>query len=250
MTTLNYIVRLYRTSAKSELALTQQLQEVLFGCMLGDLHAEKPSPKHNTRLQFKQGLPNALYLMHLFCLMQTYCGSAPIWLSWFDNRPNKLKIYHSIKFQTLSLPCFNFFRELFYNLEGIKVVPVNIGDHFTAVSLAYWYIDDGYKGVQGYYLCTESFSANDISVLLDMLRIKFGLQCGIHNTTNGARIYIQTVSVGKFNKWVAPYIIESFKYKLHNKPFTITNHYSLPKYIVRWRYSLSYAKAWKRIAAT
>jgi hypothetical protein len=83
--------------------------------MLGDLTAEKPSVKHNTRLQFKQSKVNLVYINHLYELFKEYCGSKPINLSRFDNRPNKMKTYHAVKFQTLSLPCFNKYRELFYN---------------------------------------------------------------------------------------------------------------------------------------
>ena len=50
---LDIITRSYRTSAKSAVMLTSFLHEVIIGCMLGDLHAEKPSVNHNTRLTFK-----------------------------------------------------------------------------------------------------------------------------------------------------------------------------------------------------
>lgn len=78
--------------------------------MLGDLTAEKPGINSNTRLQFKQSLKNRIYIEHLYSLFQEFCGSKPIIMSKFDSRPNKLKEYSSIKFQTLSLPCFNQYR--------------------------------------------------------------------------------------------------------------------------------------------
>jgi len=48
-----------------------------------------------------------------------------------------MKIYTAIKFQTLSLPCFNIYRNLFYDLNGIKIIPDNIEELLTPVSLAY-----------------------------------------------------------------------------------------------------------------
>ena len=83
--------------------------------MLGDLTAEKPGINSNTRLQFKQSIKNKLYIEHLYSLFQEFCGSKPLILSNFDSRANKMKEYTAIKFQTLSLPCFNKYRELFYN---------------------------------------------------------------------------------------------------------------------------------------
>jgi hypothetical protein len=101
------IYKLYRTSAKAHLELKPELEEIIIGTMLGDLTAEKPNMKSNTRLQFKQSIKNEPYSYHLFTLFKDYCGSEPIIMSKFDSRPNKMKEYSSIKFQTLSLPCFN-----------------------------------------------------------------------------------------------------------------------------------------------
>lgn len=79
-------------------------------------------------------------------------------------------------------------------------------------------MDDGYKSPNGYYFCTESFSASDIDILLTMLRTKFGLNCSVHKTTNGPRIYIKSSSIKLFNSLVGEYIIPSFQYKLHHNP--------------------------------
>ncbi len=79
---------------------------------------------------------------------------------------NKNKIYSSIKFQTLSLDCFNIYRELFYDLNGKKVIPENIEELLTPKGLAFWFMDDGYKSKKGLYLCTESFSLGEINFSL------------------------------------------------------------------------------------
>lgn len=209
-------IRLYRTSSKSHLILTQLLLEVGIGMMLGDIHAEKPSAKHNTRLQFHHSQVQEFYLYHIYDLFKDYCGAVPFNTSFYDTRPNRMKLYLSVKFNTLSIPCFNIFRELFYNSSGVKCIPSNLGEYFTARSLAYWFMDDGYKALNGYYFCTESFSENDINLLLALLRTKFNLICSVHKTTNGPRIYINKKSIDGFNKLVGPFILEGFKYKLHD----------------------------------
>ena len=76
-------------------------------------------------------------------------------------------------------------------------------------------MDDGYKGVTGYYFCTESFSSSDLVILIDMLTNKFGLDCSLHKTTNGPRIYIKSVSCLNFANLVKPHMIPHFYYKLH-----------------------------------
>ena len=128
--------RFYRTSAKSNLQVSSELEEIIIGSMLGDLTAEKPNINSNTRLQFKQSIKNRVYIEHLFSLFKEFCGSEPKTLSRFDSRPSKMKEYTSIKFQTFSLPCFNKYKELFYN-ENIKIIPLNLEELLTARGLAF-----------------------------------------------------------------------------------------------------------------
>lgn len=125
-----------------------------------------------------------------------------------------MKEYGAVKFNTLSLPCFNVFRELFYNSDGIKIIPSNLEDLLTARGLAYWYMDDGYKTVKGLYLSTESFTIEENNFLVEILQNKFGLACSVHKHTNGHRIYIPSTSKDKFVELVKPYVLPIFYYKL------------------------------------
>jgi hypothetical protein len=122
---------------KLSLILTQEQIEIINGCMLGDLHAERRNLKCNTRLQFKYSSIYKDYIYYLYNIFINFTGAKPINLSYFDNRENKQKTYNSIKFQTFSLPCFNIFRENFYDSNGIKIIPSNIQDLLTARSLAF-----------------------------------------------------------------------------------------------------------------
>jgi hypothetical protein len=210
---IKVFVRFYRVSAKSHLELSSELTEVLIGLMLGDLHAEKKNLNSNTRLQFKQSTKNKDYIFHLYDLFNKFCGSEPKVTSWFDSRPNKNKEYSSIKFSTFSLPCFNKFRSLFYDLAGVKFIPNNLEELFTARSLAYWCMDDGYQSGTGFYLCTDSYTLSDIQKLANILKNKFNLECGVHKHTNGHRLYIFSSSKDNLTQLVKPYLIPHFYYK-------------------------------------
>lgn len=181
--------------------------------MLGDLFAEKRYYKSNTRLQFKQSNKNKDYIDHLYDLFKEYCGSKPKISNSYDIRPSKNKVYSSIKFTTFSLPCFNKFRALFYNSSGVKIIPDNLEDLLTARSLAYWIMDDGYKGVSGFYFCTESYSLSENHKLSKILKNKFNLDSGVHNHTNGYRLYVFGSSKEKLLLLVKPYLISHFYYK-------------------------------------
>lgn len=123
-------------SAKAHLTVPQELHDIIIGSMLGDLSAEKPNKNCNTRLQFKQSIVNKIYLEHLYDLFKNFCNTKLV-MSKFDNRPTKKKEYHAIKFQTLSLPCFNIYRELFYDFNGKKVLPENLENMLTPKGLAF-----------------------------------------------------------------------------------------------------------------
>ena len=209
---LNF-VRFYRKSSKFDLNLSMDLEEIIIGLMLGDLFAEKIKPRSNTRLQFKQSIKNEVYIDHLYSLFNNYCSSSPKITTSIDKRPGKREINESKKFLTLSLPCFNKFRELFYDSKGVKFIPNNLEDFITAKSLAYWIMDDGYKTTSGFYLCTESYTLEDNLKLSKMLKNKFNLDSGIHKHTNGHRLYIFTSSKDRLLELVKPYLIQHFYYK-------------------------------------
>jgi hypothetical protein len=122
---------------REQLKLTGYQIEIIHGSMLGDLHAEKRNTNGNTRLQFRYSSISIEFVNFLYSVFSDFTGSPPINLSYFDARENRQQTYSSIKFQTLSLPCFNTFRELYYNNLGIKIVPSNISDLLTARGLAH-----------------------------------------------------------------------------------------------------------------
>jgi len=67
-------------------------------------------------------------------LFQNYVLALPI-KSMIVDKKTKLPRYN-LSFATMSLPCFNEFFELFY-LDGVKIVPKNIYNFLTPISLAY-----------------------------------------------------------------------------------------------------------------
>jgi LAGLIDADG DNA endonuclease family len=120
-----------------------------------------------------------------------------------------------VKFQTLSLSCFNKYRELYYNSSGIKIIPEFIINEMTPRSLAYWFMDDGYKTINGYYYSTESYSLDENNYLCYILNNKFNIESKPHKTTNGYRIYIPSSSKDRFKETISPFIISHFNYKFH-----------------------------------
>jgi len=75
--------------------------------------------------------------------------------------------------------------------------------------------DGGFKS-NGIYLCTDSYSVQDVVRLMNVLTLKYELKCTLHKASNnvGYRIYISRNSLDKVKKIVKPYFIPSMVYKL------------------------------------
>ena len=118
---------------QNSFSITPNLNEIIIGLTLGDLSISKRYT--NAILHFKQGLVNKEYIYHLFKLFSNYSNfEATKHHEIFDKRYNKT--YTSIIFNSYSLPCFNYYYDLFY-VNGVKTIPLNIGDLLT---LLVWYI--------------------------------------------------------------------------------------------------------------
>jgi hypothetical protein len=68
-------IRHYRTPRDLPPLTAEQL-ETIVGCILGDFNIKKESPTKNACLRFAQASANSEYLMHLYSLFQSHCGTA------------------------------------------------------------------------------------------------------------------------------------------------------------------------------
>ena len=68
----------------------------------------------------------------LFEILSQFCSAPYSSYTYLDSRTNKN--YSSLTLRTRSLPLFTEYYKLFY-LNGVKVIPTNIGDLLTPLSL-------------------------------------------------------------------------------------------------------------------
>lgn len=162
---------------------------------MGDLFIENRGKSVNARLFFEQGPIHRDYLYHLFDLFKSYCSKGP---KEYLRAPNKLpgKSYSGLTFKTYSLPCFQELHSKFYQ-TGVKQIPANIEELITPLSLAYWICDDGgfNKRDRVVVISTQSFSKEEVNLLISVLNQKFGLNCTINKNTNGFVIRIPSKSL-------------------------------------------------------
>lgn len=152
--------------------------------------------------------------------------------SFIDQRTNKT--YSSILFATLTLPCFTSYRDLFYNLEGKKIIPNNINQLLVTAprGLAYWIMDDGSIQNKGLHLNVYGFTLDEVVKLKSTLENLFIpinwdkdsctwvgaiIKCSIHNHKKGYRIYIWEESMIIVRNHIHQYMHKDMLYKINPK---------------------------------
>jgi len=75
-------------------------------------------------------------------------------------------------------------------------------------------MSDGVSSEYGLTICTDSYTLKDVVRLINILQIRYDLDCTIHYYKGLPHIYIKANSMDKLRKIVSPHIISFFAYKL------------------------------------
>lgn len=199
---------------KNNYKLNLEQREAIIGIILGDGFLERAKPTHNTRLQIEQSYPEKEeYVNSLYKLLEPLVNKTPVILTREDKRNNS--ITQSIRFRTLSMPCLNYYHDLFYK-NRIKSIPKNLGDLLTARGLAFLIMDDGGKFVYNQtILHTRSFKLEDVKYLQVVLLDNFGLRTRLEEKKKDQWvIYIPVRQKTKLKDIVGPFMHENMLYKV------------------------------------
>lgn len=130
------------------------------------------------------------------------------------------KNYYGYEFNTFTFRSFVWIYQLFYR-NGKKIVPLNIANYITPLTLAIWISDDGSfipstGGRGGVRIACNSFTLIEVEYLATILREKFDLDCTIQKNylKDKYSIYIKKNSITKLDDVVIPYLHVSMYYKL------------------------------------
>lgn len=185
------------------------IKSVMVGLILSDGWMQLPSDSKNARLCFKQSIKNSSYVWFVFFILSHYCSSFP----HRTTNIRKGKVLPGLAFQTRQLPCITDLYNLFY-INKIKVIPSNIYDLITPAALAHWIMGDGSAANRGLVICTDCFTLEQTTLLLNVLVIKYELDCTLWNNNSNWRIYIKRKSIPKLKSIVINYMHHSMMYKL------------------------------------
>ena len=221
---LNYFYRSFftcKTSVERIGPHNIDIISIFIGSLLGDGHLEKRKQGNGTRIKFEQSSKNVEYLMwfHSYLSQRGYCNT---------NKPKLKKrirkngvIYYHYTINSFTFSSLNWIHDMFYKeIEGkyIKIIPLNIEQFLTPISLALWFMDDGSKLGKGAKIATNCFTKTELEKLCKTLKNKFNLTVTVHSggINKGYTLYISSSSMSTFSKIIKPYMLPSLYYKLGN----------------------------------
>ena len=191
-------------------SLNQVQYSILIGSLLGDGSLRKATGKLNALFEVNHSIKQKEYVDWKYEQLKMFVLTKP--------KSRILdKTRTAYRFTTRSLPQFTELYNLFY-INKRKIIPSNLS--LDSLALAVWFMDDGSKSRNSYYLNTQQFNIDDQRKLIEMLKLQFGLNCNLNKDKKYFRIRINTESSKKFKKIIKPFIISSMLYKLDDDPVT------------------------------
>jgi LAGLIDADG DNA endonuclease family len=165
----------------------------------------------NARFIFAQSHVREEYFYNSYNIFKGFCKGE----SYQYKGDSKLTgPYHGFRFNTLTLPCFNFYYDLFY-VDGVKIIPHNIIEYLTPISLSTWIGDDGTFHSKGYLvLCTDGFTQAEVELLCSALSQKWSLKCRCERKGKHYRIVIAKSTMDIVRSICKDHIHPSMLYKL------------------------------------
>ena len=100
--------------------------------------------------------------------MSHYCSSSP---RYYTSIRAGTRLY-ALHLSTRSIPCLTKLHSLFYP-NGIKIIPQNIFELLSPIALAHLIMGDGSVKKYGLILCTNSYSIQDVVLLMNVLIIRY-----------------------------------------------------------------------------
>jgi DNA-binding CsgD family transcriptional regulator len=186
---------------------TYEQQQIIIGSLLGDMSLKMPSGAVHASGDFAHSLKQENYCKFLESKLHNFCTKG-FYRSYIDSRTKKQynQYYVYMKASEYLTILYNKFYQ-----NGIKKVPKDLLYLLDGLGIAIWFMDDGYKDGKSYRLATNCFSIEDLKVIVEFFKIKFGIVVTIHSSHV---IRIATKSAEDFKNLIKDFIHEDCLYKL------------------------------------
>lgn len=194
--------------------LTEKQKSLIVGTLLGDGCLEKRWA--NSRLRIDHYSVNRDYVFWKYKILENIASNKPRIVRQLDKRSEK--VCERWAFATHAEPALNPYFNFLYKTGKKKLNPSLIKLFKYPLSLAVWFMDDGYKrnDCNAIRFSTDCFTLDENLILQKCLKMNFGINSKIHKKGKVWNIYVPTGEMNKVREIVFPYIseVKSMMYKL------------------------------------
>lgn len=189
--------------------LTTYQKNVLIGTLLGDASIRIGSGSKSPGISCAHGIKQKEYCQHKTQIFNSLGAKCNYHKRTVPDKRNG-KLYEDYTMFIPANPKLIEWYEAFYKGRK-KVIPFELLENFNEVSLAFLYMDDGFKMKTGYSIATNCFTIEELQKFRMFLLEKFSLETTLHK---GNRLYILHKSKERFYNLIEKEIIETMRYKL------------------------------------
>lgn len=198
--------------------LTRRQEAILLGTILGDGFLQKTGSK-NARLRLEHGAGQKEYLLWKGRQFPRFFLGKPAHLKRIH--PKTKKVYEYWRWQSNSTPVFGKWRDLFYP-DGKKRIPEELGQMLKSeISLAVWYMDDGYFYCKGSNCCSYIYlgrvSEKEAEISASAIFTNFKIRPKVYDKKKkGYALFFSVPETKKMHDLIRSHILPEFEYKLYS----------------------------------
>ena len=194
------------------MSLSKEQKSILFGIILGDGYLQKTGKK-NARLRLEHGGNQKEYLLWKVKKLGRLFQGNPKYLERIH--PISKRRYSYWRHQSQSTGYLGKLRRIFYP-NGKKRIPEDLEKYLTPLTLAVWYMDDGYYYLRDRcgYLYLGNVSEKEAEIVSQVLSGKFNIKTRVKRKKKGYAIYFSPKETKKLKNLIEGYILPQFNYKL------------------------------------
>lgn len=180
--------------------LSKMQKEIVIGSLLGDAYLVQTTRGYAFREH--HGIAQKEYVDWKYDKLKELTNSPP--------KETSTKSYY---FRTVSHLYFSQLHNLFYS-GTCKIVPLNISNWLTPLSLSIWIMDDGSRDRNQMRINTQSFTKQENEFLISILKAKLGINATLNQDKDKYRLRVSAESMSNVRQLISPHLIPSMRYKL------------------------------------
>jgi hypothetical protein len=191
-------------------SLTSTQHAVLVGSLLGDGTLRRQGNKRNALFEVNHAFKFKEYVDWKWQHFREYVLTPPK-----PRAGNGKRVAY--RFTTRSLPVFTNYHQWFYG-SGKKRVPSDL--ELDTLTLAVWFMDDGSKSREAWYLNTQQFTREEQEFLRSLLKTTFGIGCALNRDKQYLRLRMSIKDTKSMSQLIGSYVLPCLRHKLIHDPVT------------------------------